>query len=172
MCVGSLSEREESVPVPSELKYCKHNLWWLTLRFFHSIMEFNFKLWICAALPPAECERQRSVVHFCVKASFMISSTLPVWQSPNVGPDDLSVPSCPLTDLYIRKIGTLSNRTEAFAALKTTFNKNCMINCWNTSVNSFYVYQASYLKLCLCCFLCKRIEWSWELVKDLHTCLA
>lgn len=46
MCVGSLSEREESVPVPSELKYCKHNLWWLTLRFFHSIMEFNFKLWI------------------------------------------------------------------------------------------------------------------------------
>lgn len=77
----------------------------------------------------------------------------------NVDLDDLSVPHYSLADLYIKKTGTLSNTAEAFATLKTTFNKNCMINCWNTNVNIFYVCQASYLKVCLCCFLCKRIEW-------------
>lgn len=76
-----------------------------------------------------------------------------------MGPDDLSVSYYSLTNLCIRKICTLSNRTEAFATQKATFNKRCMINCWNTSVNIFYVYPVSYLKACLCCFFCKRIEW-------------
>lgn len=48
----------------------------------------------------------------------MTSSTLPIWQSPNVDLDDLSVPYYSLTRLYVRKTGTLSNRTEAFATLK------------------------------------------------------
>lgn len=50
----------------------------------------------------------------------------------------ISVPYCFLTDLYVRKTRTLSNgRGRGLSSLGNHFNRSCMINDPNASVNIF-----------------------------------